>query len=97
MSFPNSLMHLLVCHSASPRAADNIIPALLDRGVGCYVGWTKLVCTTYGDPAAMMLFEQLRDGVAVAETIVSIQAAGYSPDQNTGAALKAFGNDGMRI
>ena len=40
--FPNTLFHLLVCHGADPDAQNDMIQSLLDRGVGCYTGWTKM-------------------------------------------------------
>ena len=47
--FPDTLMHLLVCYGAATEAENDMIPAFLSRGVGCYTGWTLTASSTYGD------------------------------------------------
>jgi len=95
--FPNTLMHLLVCYGACVDAQNDMIPALLNRGVGCYSGWTLTASSTYGDPAAVTFFQRLAAGDTVAQAIAFITASGSSPDPNTGAVLVAHGNSGMHL
>ena len=95
--FPNTLMHLLVCYGASVEAENDMIPALLNLGVGCYTGWTLTASSTYGDPAAVTFFERMRLGDTVAEAIQHIEAAGSSPDPSTGALLVAHGDGDMHL
>jgi len=97
MAFPDTLIHLLVCYGAAVDAQDDMIPAFLNRGVGCYTGWTLSASSTHGDPAAVMFFDEMAGGASVAEAIVAIQAAGHSPDPSTGAVLVAHGDDGMHL
>jgi hypothetical protein len=98
--FPNSLFHLLVCHGADPLAEDDMIKSFLDRGVGCYTGWTKSASGTNGDPAARIFFQYLCDGSSsntVKSAISMIASEGRSPDPKTGAILVAHGTDDMQI
>lgn len=100
--FPNSLFHLLVCQGANPLAEDDMIKSFLDRGVGCYTGWTNTATPTHGDPAAVQFFQALCDSSAsptntVANAIAQIGSAGHSPDSLTGAVLVAHGLDAMQI
>jgi hypothetical protein len=100
--FPNSLFHLLVCHGGDPLAVNDMINAFLDKGVGCYTGWTKNASSTHGDPAAVMFFQALCDSSAsptntVADAINQITGAGHSPDPGTGAVLSAYGLSAMQI
>jgi len=39
-----------------------------------------------------MFFDEMAGGASVAEAIAAIQAAGHSPDPNTGAVLVAHGD-----
>ena len=95
--FPNTLVHLLVCYGASPEAENDMIPSLLNRGVGCYSGWTLTASSSYGDPAAVTFFQRMADGDTVAQASAHITASGSSPDPNTGAVLVAHGNSGMQL
>jgi len=100
--FPNSLFHLLVCQSANPLAQDDMIKSFLDRGVGCYTGWTDTASSAYGDPSAVQFFTVLCESSAnpinkVADAISIISSAGRSPDPDTGAVLVAHGSDNMQI
>jgi hypothetical protein len=100
--FPNSLFHLLVCQSANPLAQDDMIKSFLDRGVGCYTGWTDTASSAYGDPSAVQFFTVLCESSAnpinkVADAISIISSAGMSPDPDTGAVLVAHGSDNMQI
>lgn len=95
--FPDTLMHLLVCYGAAPEAQNDMIPAFLSRGVGCYTGWTLTASSTYGDPAAVTFFQRMAAGDTVAQAIAHIAASGSSPDPNTGAVLVAHGDDGMHL
>ena len=100
--FPNSLFHLLVCHGADPSANNDMIKSLLDRGVGCYTGWTLNASLTHGDPAAVMFFQELCNSSAsptntVKDAIDQIKSAGHSPDPGTGADLVVHGSDAMQI
>lgn len=100
--FPNSLIHLLVCEGANPDAQNDMIQTFLDRGVGCYTGWTKDASGTHGSPAAVQFFQVLCDSVAnptntVTNAISKITASGHSPDPGTGASLVAYGLSNMQI
>ena len=100
--FPNSLFHLLVCHGASPRAENDMIKSFLERGVGCYTGWTKNATPAHGDPAAVQFFQVLCDSSAsptntVTDAIAQITSAGHSPDSLTSAVLVAHGLSNMQI
>jgi hypothetical protein len=100
--FPNSLFHLLVCHGADPAAQDDMIKSFLDRGVGCYTGWTLNASATHGDPAAVQFFQVLCNASAtptntVANAIAQISSAGHSPDPGTNAVLQAYGSSNMQI
>jgi hypothetical protein len=100
--FPNSLFHLLVCQSANPLAQDDMIKSFLDRGVGCYTGWTDTASSTYGDPSAVQFFTVLCESSAnpintVADAISKISSAGRSPDPDTGAVLVAHGSNKTQI
>jgi hypothetical protein len=94
--FPNTLFHLLVCHGADPNAQNDMIQSLLDRGVGCFTGWTKNASVSHGDPAAVQFFNVLCQAAAnpantVSNTISQISASGHSPDPQTAAVLVAHG------
>lgn len=100
--FPNSLFHLLVCHGADPVAQDDMIKSFLDRGVGCYTGWTLNASSTHGDPAAVQFFQVLCQSSAnptntVANAIAQIDSAGHTPDPGTSAVLVAHGSSAMQI
>jgi len=100
--FPNSLFHLLVCQGANPLAENDMIKSFLDRGVGCYTGWTNTATPTHGDPAAVQFFQVLCDSGAkptntVADAITQITSSGHSPDSLTGAVLVAHGQGTMQI
>lgn len=100
--FPNSLFHLLVCHGGNPLAQNDMIKAFLDRGVGCYTGWTKNASLAHGDPAAVQFFQVLCDSAAnpintATEAINQITSSGHSPDNQTGAVLVAYGAGAMQI
>lgn len=100
--FPNSLFHLLVCHGGNPLAQNDMIKAFLDRGVGCYTGWTKNASPTHGDPAAVQFFQILCNSAAnpintAADAINQITTSGHSPDNQTGAVLVAYGANAMQI
>jgi len=100
--FPNSLFHLLVCHGADPVAQDDMIKSFLDRGVGCYTGWTKNASSTHGDPAAVQFFQVLCQSSAnptnsVTNAIAQIDSAGHTPDSETSAILVAHGSSAMQI
>lgn len=93
-SFPNTLMHLLVCHGGDPKGEDDLIDAFLDFGVGCYAGWTRNASSAHGDPAAVAFFEYLCSayGRTVSGAIEHIESLGHSPDLGTGADLVAYGD-----
>ncbi len=100
--FPNSLFHLLVCEGADPDAQNDMIQTFLDRGVGCYTGWTKNASGTHGSPAAVQFFQVLCDSAAnptntVTNAISKVTASGHSPDPGTGAVLVAHGLSNMQI
>lgn len=100
--FPNSLFHLLVCHGASPRAENDMIRSFLERGVGCYTGWTQNASAAHGDPAAVQFFQVLCNSSAsptntVTDAIAQITSAGHSPDSSTSAILVAHGLSNMQI
>ncbi len=95
--FPNTLMHLLVCFGAAPDAQNDMIPAFLSRGMGCYSGWTDTASSTYGDPAAVTFFQRVAGGNTVAQATAHIASIGSSPDPDTGAVLVAHGNSGMHL
>ncbi len=100
--FPNSLFHLLVCHGGNPLAQNDMIKAFLDRGVGCYTGWTKNASLAHGDPAAVQFFQVLCDSTAnpvntASDAITQISASGHSPDNQTGASLVAYGADTIQV
>lgn len=100
--FPNSLFHLLVCHGGNPLAQNDMIKAFLDRGVGCYTGWTKNASLTHGDPAAVQFFNVLCDSAAnptntATDAINQITSSGHSPDNQTGAVLVSYGANAMQI
>jgi hypothetical protein len=100
--FPNSLFHLLVCHGADPLAENDMIKSFLDRGVGCYTGWTKSATPTHGDPAAVQFFQVLCNSGAnptntVVDAITQITSSGHSPDPGSGAVLVAYGQGTMQI
>jgi len=100
--FPNSLFHLLVCEGADPDAQNDMIQTFLDRGVGCYTGWTKNASGTHGSPAAVQFFQVLCDSSAnptntVTKAISQVTASGHSPDPGTGAVLVAHGLSNMQI
>jgi len=94
-NFPNTLMHLLVCHGGDPKGEDDLIDAFLDFGVGCYTGWTRNASLAHGDPAAVEFFEYLCGGYGrtVASAIGRIESLGHSPDPGTGAELVSYGSD----
>jgi hypothetical protein len=98
-SFPNSLMHLLVCHGGDPKGQDDLIDAFLDFGVGCYTGWTRNASALDGDPAAVAFFEYLCGsfGRTVAGAIRHIESLGHSPDPGTGADLVAYGDPTLSL
>jgi hypothetical protein len=98
-NFPNTVVHLLVCHGGDPVGMDDLIDAFLDFGVGCYVGWTRNASLAHGDPAALAFFEYLCGafGRTVAGAIAHIQSLGHSPDPSTGAELVAYGNSGLSL
>jgi hypothetical protein len=98
-TFPNTLMHLLVCHGGDPDGQDDMIDAFLDFGVGCYTGWTRNASLTHGDPAAVEFFEYLCAGLGrtVAGAIERIESLGHSPDLGTGADLVAYGSDNLAL
>lgn len=93
--FPNTLMHLLVCHGGDPEGEDDMIDAFLDFGVGCYTGWTRNASLAHGDPAAVAFFEYLCGGYGrtVAGAINTIKSLGHSPDPSTGAELVSYGSN----
>jgi hypothetical protein len=100
--FPNSLFHLLVCEGAHADAQNDMIPSYLDRGVGCYTGWTHSASGLHGIPAAQQFFQVLCDSAAnpantVTKAIAAITASGHSPDPGTGAVLVARGPGSMQI
>ncbi|MFX1394634.1 MAG: hypothetical protein ACFFAH_13800 [Promethearchaeota archaeon] len=99
--FPDSIFHLLVCHGGDPLAENDMIDTFLDRGVGCYTGWTDIASVTYGDPAAVLFFEILCDTTDtpddIEDAIDAVIAAGYSPDPSTGAELRAYGKENMQF
>jgi len=95
--FPNTLMHLLVCYGASPDAQNDMIAAFLNRGMGCYSGWTLTASSSHGDPAAVTFFQRMAGGDTVAQATAHIAASGSSPDPGTGAVLVAHGNSGMHL
>ena len=102
--FPDSIFHLLVCHGGDPLAKDDMINTFIQRGVGCYTGWTKNASSTYGDPAAVQFFEVLCDSSGspndIEDAIDEITATGRSPDPDTGAelmAFKRFGKGNMQL
>lgn len=97
VQFPHTLMHLLVCYGAAVEAENDMIPAFLDRGVGCYSGWTLTASSTYGDPAAVTFFQRMAGGDSVADATAAIAAAGSSPDPETGAVLVAHGRSAMHL
>jgi hypothetical protein len=79
-----------------------MIKSFLDRGVGCYTGWTDTASSTYGDPSAVQFFTALCESSSnpinkVADAISRISSAGRSPDPDTGAVLVAHGSDNMQI
>jgi hypothetical protein len=92
--FPDTLMHLLVCHGGDPDGEDDMIDAFLDFGVGCYTGWTRNASSADGDPAAVAFFEYLCSGYGqtVAGAIAHIESLGHSPDPRTGADLVSYGD-----
>jgi len=94
-NFPNTFMHLLVCHGGDPKGQDDLIDAFLDFGVGCYTGWTRNASLAHGDPAAVEFFEYLCGGYGrtVAGAIQRIQSLGHSPDPGTGAELVSYGSN----
>ncbi len=100
--FPNTLFHLLVCHGADPNAQNDMIKSLLDRGVGCYTGWTKNASSVDGDPAAVQFFQVLCQASAnpantVTNAIAQITAAGHSPDPGTTAVLVSHGASALQV
>jgi hypothetical protein len=100
--FPNTLFHLLVCHGADPDSQNDMIQALLDRGAGCYTGWTKNASPTDGDPAAIQFFQVLCNSSAnpvktVTDAIAQITASGHSPDPSSTAVLVSHGASAMQI
>ena len=100
--FPNTLFHLLVCHGADPDSQNDMIQALLDKGVGCYTGWTKNASSTHGDPAAIQFFQVLCNSAAnpanmVTNAISQITASGHSPDPGSTAVLVSHGAGTMQI
>lgn len=100
--FPNTLFHLLVCHGADPDGQNDMIQSLLDKGVGCYSGWTKNATPTHGDPAAVQFFQVLCNSAAnpantVNNAITQITNAGHSPDALSGAVLVSHGSSSMQI
>lgn len=98
-NFPNTLMHLLVCHGGDPLGEDDMVDAFLDFGVGCYTGWTRNASLAHGDPAAVEFFEYLAGAYnrTVAGAITHIESLGHSPDPGTGASLVAYGNAAMSL
>lgn len=92
--FPNTLMHLLVCHGADAAGSDDLIDAFLDFGVGCYTGWTRNATLAHGDPAAVTFFEYLCGDYdrTVAGALNQIQLDGHSPDPLSGANLVGYGS-----
>lgn len=100
--FPNTLFHLLVCHGADPNAQNDMIQSLLDKGVGCYSGWTKNATPTHGDPAAVQFFQVLCNSGAtptntVSNAVTQITNSGHSPDAQSGAVLVFHGSNNMQI
>jgi hypothetical protein len=99
--FPNTLFHLLVCHGADPDSQNDMIQTLLDKGVGCYTGWTKNASSTHGDPAAVQFFQILCNSAAnpantVTNAIIQITASGHSPDPSSAALLVCHGAGAMQ-
>jgi hypothetical protein len=94
-NFPNTLMHLLVCHGGDPEGEEDLIDAFLDFGVGCYTGWTRNASLSHGDPAAVEFFHYLCGGYGrtVAGAIQRIKSLGHSPDPTTGADLVSYGSN----
>jgi hypothetical protein len=94
VSFPNTLMHLLVCHGGDPTGSDDLIDAFLDFGVGCYTGWTRNATLAHGDPTAVTFFEYLCGDYnrTVAGALNQIQLDGHSPDPLSGAELVGYGS-----
>jgi len=92
--FPNTLMHLLVCHGGDPAGTNDMIKAFLDSGVGCYTGWTRNASLTHGDPAAVEFFDYLSGGFGrtVDGAIKRIESLGHSPDPGTAAELRGYGS-----
>jgi hypothetical protein len=100
--FPNTLFHLLVCHGADPDAQNDMIQSLLNRGAGCYTGWTKNASPTHGDPAAVQFFQVLCQTTAnptnmVTNAISQITSSGHSPDPGTTEVLVSQGASTMQI
>jgi hypothetical protein len=97
--FPNTLMHLLVCHGGDPLGSDDMIKAFLDFGVGCYTGWTRNASLAHGDPTAVEFFKYLCGGTGrtVAGAIAKIKSLGHSPDPGTGADLVAYGATNLSL
>jgi hypothetical protein len=91
--FPNTLMHLLVCHGGDPLGRNDMIDAFLDFGVGCYTGWTRNASLQHGDPAAVEFFNFLCGGVnrTASQAVNRIISLGHSPDPTTGADLVGYG------
>lgn len=92
--FPNTLMHLLVCHGGDPAGEDDLIDAFLDFGVGCFTGWTRNASLAHGDPAAIEFYSYLCSGFGrtILGAISRIQSLGHSPDPTTGADLVSYGS-----
>ncbi|MBU0984097.1 MAG: hypothetical protein KKA42_09525 [candidate division Zixibacteria bacterium] len=97
--FPNTLMHLLVCHGGDPKGTNDLIDAFRDFGVGCYTGWTRNATLAHGDPAAVEFFDYLCSayGRTVTNAINRIETLGHSPDPSTGADLVAYGSGTLAL
>lgn len=93
-AFPNTLMHLLVCHGGDPVGEDDLVDAFLDFGVGCFTGWTRNASLAHGDPSAVEFFQYLCGGYGrtVNGAINRIKSLGHSPDPSTGAELVSYGS-----
>jgi hypothetical protein len=100
--FPSTLFHLLVCHGADPDAQNDMIQTLLDKGAGCYTGWTKNATPAHGDPAAVQFFQVLCNPATnpantVTDAIAQITTSGHSPDPASTAVLVSHGASTMQI
>ena len=84
----------MVCHGGNPLAQNDMIKAFLDRGVGCYTGWTKNASLAHGDPAAVQFFQVLCDSTA---NPVNTASDAITQISSAGASLVAYGADTMQV